>query len=488
MKIRNAETIRLTPRRAEGLVTAIDTLVVGLCVVAMRLTLPRIDVPGGTLRADGWSDLAATSWGLSGIVLAGILLVTLHHLGHYDRRRPSWQEVGDIAAWALLLGVIDGALALMAGVPLWVPVVCWGASAAALPVVRAHVRRRLDAVGLWRRPTVVVGTGDNAAQAARALLSEPSLGLSVVALADLGGDARRSGVIALGERSLPVMPLERLLAAPYEPTSMPHVVVAPDPDEMAACVAVFERLAATSCDVDFIPPLGGLPLAEARLARFVGSNVAAIRLRDRLSEPLSRFYKRAFDLVVGSALLVLAAPLVGAIALAILLVDGRPVFFWQRRVGMDGRPFACLKFRTMVRDAEARLAALLERDPAARAEWQRDHKLRVDPRISRVGEWLRRTSLDELPQLWNVLRGEMSLIGPRPVVEEELARYGDRAAFYLKTRPGLSGLWQVSGRNDVDYGQRVAMDCQYVRNWTPWWDLTLLLATVRVVLTRRGAY
>jgi len=142
----------------------------------------------------------------------------------------------------------------------------------------------------------------------------------------------------------------------------------------------------------------------------------------------------------------------------------------------------------MVRDAEARLDALLERDPAARAEWQRNHKLRVDPRISRVGDWLRRTSLDELPQLLNVLRGDMSLIGPRPVVEDELARYGDRAAFYLKTRPGLSGLWQVSGRNDVDYGQRVAMDCQYVRNWTPWWDLTLLLATVRVVLTRRGAY
>jgi undecaprenyl-phosphate galactose phosphotransferase len=176
------------------------------------------------------------------------------------------------------------------------------------------------------------------------------------------------------------------------------------------------------------------------------------------------------------------------LAAAILFLDGRPVFFFQRRIGMHGRPFPCLKFRTMVPDAEVRLQALLESDPAARAEWQRDRKLRNDPRVSRVGAWLRRTSLDELPQLFNVIRGEMSLIGPRPVVEEELRRYGPRAVFYLKTRPGLSGLWQVSGRNDLDYGHRVQLDCQYVRNWSPWWDVALLLATVRAVFTRRGAY
>jgi undecaprenyl-phosphate galactose phosphotransferase len=165
-----------------------------------------------------------------------------------------------------------------------------------------------------------------------------------------------------------------------------------------------------------------------------------------------------------------------------------PVFYRHERIGKGGRRFECLKFRTMVPDAGRVLDDYLAAHPEAEAAWRRDHKLRHDPRITRIGAWLRRTSLDELPQLINVMRGEMSLVGPRPVVAEELARYGDNIVYYVESTPGLTGLWQVSGRNDLDYRRRVHLDCWYVKNWSLWCDLVILFKTPRAVLRGNGAY
>jgi lipopolysaccharide/colanic/teichoic acid biosynthesis glycosyltransferase len=187
-------------------------------------------------------------------------------------------------------------------------------------------------------------------------------------------------------------------------------------------------------------------------------------------------------------LVVFLLPLLVAVALAVWMQDRGPVFFAQRRLGRGGRSFRCLKFRTMAVDAEARLDALLSRDPFARAEWARDQKLRKDPRVTRLGNFLRKSSLDELPQLFNVLRGEMNLVGPRPIVEAEICRYGRRYAHYCSVRPGITGLWQVSGRNDVSYRTRVAMDCLYATRRTLGLDLYILATTIPVVLGRRGSY
>ena len=180
-------------------------------------------------------------------------------------------------------------------------------------------------------------------------------------------------------------------------------------------------------------------------------------------------------------------PVIVAVAVMLRWERG-PILFSHRRVGHDGRSFQCLKFRSMVPDANRVLRDLLERHPELRAEWLRDHKLREDPRVTAVGRFLRRTSLDELPQLWNVIAGDMSLVGPRPVVCEELMRYGRCASMYLSTRPGLTGLWQVTGRNDTDYRRRVAQDVYYVRRQSLRLDLYILLKTVQVVLGRYGAY
>lgn len=197
--------------------------------------------------------------------------------------------------------------------------------------------------------------------------------------------------------------------------------------------------------------------------------------------------KRTLDILGALSIGVVFSPVIIA-AIAILKAQTGPVFFAHERVGRKGEVFRCYKFRTMVPNADAVLNELLENDTEARAEWLRDFKLRKDPRVTPMGRFLRKTSLDELPQLWNVLNGTMSLVGPRPVVREELMRYGRGARFYLVNRPGLTGLWQVSGRNDIDYSRRVALDRAYTENASLWLDFRIVVRTVWIVLRVKGAY
>jgi exopolysaccharide production protein ExoY len=188
-----------------------------------------------------------------------------------------------------------------------------------------------------------------------------------------------------------------------------------------------------------------------------------------------------------AVLLMLLSPVMLAIAWRIWREDGAPVLFAHWRVGQQGRLFRCLKFRTMVRRADLVLAEVLDKDPTAKDEWRRDHKLRNDPRVLSIGQFLRQTSLDELPQLFNVLRGEMHLVGPRPVVVQEIPRYGEHKRHYFAVKPGMTGLWQVSGRNNLTYAQRVALDARYVETRSLWMDLRILVRTVSVLVTRDGA-
>ena len=203
---------------------------------------------------------------------------------------------------------------------------------------------------------------------------------------------------------------------------------------------------------------------------------------------LEEILSEALNLAVALLALIFVAPVMLAIAVAVYAHDGGPVLFAHRRIGRGGRYFRCFKFRSMAVDAERRLAMVLAADPAARAEWERDHKLRDDPRVTRLGAFLRRTSLDELPQLLNVLRGEMSLVGPRPIVDAEAGKYGRRFETYCAVKPGITGLWQVSGRNDVSYRTRVALDCLYVQRRSVLLDGLIIAATIPAVLARRGSY
>lgn len=201
----------------------------------------------------------------------------------------------------------------------------------------------------------------------------------------------------------------------------------------------------------------------------------------------SNLLKRSLDFFGSLVLIIMLSPIFIIITFLVHL-DGGASLYAQKRVGYGGRVFKCLKFRSMVVDSKQRLQEVLANSPDAQAEWDKDCKLKNDPRITSIGSFLRKTSLDELPQLFNVLRGDMSLVGPRPVVGEELRKYGPLASKYFSTRPGMTGLWQVSGRNDTTYRERVSLDCYYVDNWKIHTDLFLLIKTLTVVFHGRGAY
>ena len=201
-------------------------------------------------------------------------------------------------------------------------------------------------------------------------------------------------------------------------------------------------------------------------------------------------HKSIVDIILSLIILSMVFPLFFIIPILIKLTDKGPIFYKQKRIGYKGKPFFIIKFRTMYPDAEKRLKEILEKDPKAREQWEKTWKLRNDPRITPIGKLLRKTSLDELPQFFNVLKGEMSVVGPRPVVEEELKKfYKDKAKYYISVKPGITGYWQVEGRSDIkDYEKRVEMDVWYVKNMSLWLDLKIIFKTLWVMLTRKGAY
>jgi lipopolysaccharide/colanic/teichoic acid biosynthesis glycosyltransferase len=197
--------------------------------------------------------------------------------------------------------------------------------------------------------------------------------------------------------------------------------------------------------------------------------------------------KRAFDIVVAGAALLFLAPVFLTVFALIKLTDQGPIFYRHTRVGRQGARFACLKFRTMATDSEERLAHILLTDPVAAAEWEQGQKLRSDPRITRLGAFLRKSSIDELPQLWNVLRGDMSIVGPRPITRAELNRYGKDRRYYLLVRPGITGLWQVSGRSSTGYEKRIRYDREYLEDWSWLGEFWILLMTIPAVLNTDDA-
>jgi exopolysaccharide production protein ExoY len=207
-----------------------------------------------------------------------------------------------------------------------------------------------------------------------------------------------------------------------------------------------------------------------------------------LSFPIGGIAKRSFDVSSALLALLILSPIFLMIMALVKLSDRGPAFYGHRRVGHNGRMFHCLKFRTMVMNGDEVLRQYLAANPEAAEEWKATRKLKNDPRVTAIGNVLRKLSLDELPQLINIIRGEMSVVGPRPVVDEELNYYESAASYYLSTRPGLTGLWQISGRNDVSYKERVDFDTQYVRNWSMMQDVSIIVKTIPAVCMSRGSY
>ena len=241
-------------------------------------------------------------------------------------------------------------------------------------------------------------------------------------------------------------------------------------------------------DILFVPDLMMLPLGHVGVEPFYTEKVFMLSIRNNLARRRNRLAKRIFDLVATVVGGLLILPILLILAVLVGIDNKGRIIFAHRRVGRKGKLFPCYKFQSMVPDAQERLEEYLAQNPEARKEWEESFKLTNDPRVTKLGAFLRKTSLDELPQLWNVLMGDMSLVGPRPIVTKEIERYGDYIREYYMVPPGITGMWQVNGRSDTTYEERVAMDTWYVRNWSVWIDLVYLFKTVKTVFTGKGAY
>lgn len=237
--------------------------------------------------------------------------------------------------------------------------------------------------------------------------------------------------------------------------------------------------------IEYIPSVRAFPVFGSRAISIGG--IGGFEMVNQGRMRAKRFQKRVLDTLLSIIAFVFFLPLFIILPILIKLTSSGPVFFRQKRLGRNGEPIYVWKFRSMYRDAEQRLKTLLESDSKARKEWSRHFKLDKDPRITPLGRFLRKTSLDEIPQLFNVISGDMALIGPRPIVEEEVVYYGNSFKIFSSVKPGVTGLWQVSGRSNTDYAQRVALDTYYVLNWSPWMDLWILVRTVYAVFLMRGA-
>ena len=394
-------------------------------------------------------------------------------LGHYSRRMPVWSELQQILAVSAVgaLGNAFLAFALHAESSRLLVIGVWGLFPMSIVAGRRLVRWLLEGAGLWRIPTLILGEGDAARDAAAALTSEPAMGYEIVGRIPQKASELRPGAVLWPQ-------IMRRFNAHL-------VILAPGVGEWPER-SVIDALVCQAVPFALIPPTEGLPVTDCTPTYFFSHDTVMLSYRNNLVQPVARAMKIAFDLTLASLMLLALSPAMLVIAVLVRR-DGGPALFGHTRIGAGGRPFRCLKFRSMVTNADEVLRDLLEQNPQAAEEWRETQKLRLDPRVTRIGAWLRKTSLDELPQLINVLRLEMSLVGPRPIVSAEVERYSSDISYYFETRPGVTGLWQVSGRNDTSYAHRIHLDSWYVKNWTMWHDIAILAKTLPAVLQRRGA-
>jgi Undecaprenyl-phosphate galactose phosphotransferase WbaP len=387
----------------------------------------------------------------------------------FDELTRSTRATFLVVAGLLLAGLLYGADAASQ----WTILTAGAVFAVATPVLRSLTRHVFSQFSWWRQPILVFETGPGARHVCEHFEKHPDLGLEPVLvrhdLHDNGAFHSHSQIGHLAAKHRAVC-----AAVPLNGASGPRTEAL-----LRECANTFPHLLV-------VPDMKGMLTTSAAVANLGG--LVGVRGGKNLLKPAPRVAKRLVDAALALLITLLCLPICVVIALAVKLTSRGPIFYGQQRVGQDRRPFLAWKFRTMRPNADEILAEYLATNPELREEWEKDHKLKDDPRVTTVGRFLRRTSLDELPQLWNILSGEMSLVGPRPIVEAEAEKYGPDFGRYLSVPPGLTGLWQVSGRNRTTYEERIRLDAHYVENWSLMFDTYILARTVKAVLTGDGAY
>ena len=431
------------------------------------------------------------------------LLIGSYSMGHYSRFKGLWEEWGELTKLSLsILGMTIGVLFIskISFSRAWI-LGSWALILISIPLMRCYKKTFLHKQGKWLTPAIVLGSGQNAVDAALALESDFNMGYRVVGLAEIDRlnttvEASADGLALTRSAKDPITRKEHVFALVHRKQDFlkiveetkPYFVLALEPGEFSKYQSFVSEVMLHSRNFSIIPPLKGVPLVGAEISPIFRHDVLHLKVSTNLSCWKANLSKRIFDIVFATVALVLLSPVLLIVA-AFIKSDGGSVFFSQRRAGYKGSTFGCLKFRSMRTDSDELLERLLASDYKLRQEYLDTQKLKDDPRITKIGKIIRKYSIDELPQLINVLIGQMSLVGPRPVRPDELlSHYGESADLYKSSPPGITGLWQVSGRNDLDYPTRVRLDAWYVQNQNFWGDLKLIGKTVGVVLRGEGAY
>lgn len=408
------------------------------------------------------------------LVSAGVL-VWFAYSRHYSVRMPFWLEAQKIASALGFALLVDGFLQFASKADisrLWL-ICSWIFSGFTIVGLRAYVRFIASKRGGFNIPTLLIGSGATAQQIQDALKTVPEMGYVVIAqIKNLPEEFMRAGSSW------------KHLSEKY---GAKHIIIALDGSDFNGTDKIMQKLSREPVSFSVAPPLQNLPVTGLIPQHFMNHNVMLLTHSHGINQTIPTFAKRVFDISVSSVALIALSPVMLLIA-GLIRLDGGSSLFGHKRLGRNGRTFPCLKFRTMVMGADEILKEHLKNNPEAAEEWNATQKLQNDPRVTRLGKFLRSTSLDELPQLINVLKGDMSLVGPRPIVRNEIEHYNNDIIHYYRVRPGITGLWQVSGRNDVSYAERVQMDSWYVRNWSLWHDIAIICKTFPAVLKRSGAY
>jgi len=422
----------------------------------------------------------------------GISILSLAHESLYTKRLPFWQETKQTVKGVTLAFLLTLAILFLGktsdAVSRSVLMLGYIASIILLPIGRLVVKTALTRIGLGVKPVLILGVGKTGEMVARTLIRDKFLGYQIIGFLDDDPNKRVTGA-KIDDTLIPVLgsfdDCDRLM----EQYGIRHLILAAPGMPARKLVELVNRLQRRAASVTVIPDLFGVPVIGVEAEHYFDDKMLSFRIRNRLASPWNMLAKRVFDLVVSTIVVVATLPLIAAISIAIRLDSRGPAIFSQHRIGQRGKEFDCYKFRTMYSNNEEILQKYLEGNPKAKRDWDKYAKLKgKDPRVTPVGHLLRKFSLDELPQLINVLKGDMSLVGPRPYLPRESAKLSDHAASILLSRPGVTGLWQVSGRNEIDFDGRMDLESWYVRNWSLWLDITILIRTIGVVLMRKGAY
>ena len=432
-------------------------------------------------------DYFFTIWWLPAIFIFFIAYERL-----YVRKYPFWDETRELLKAVTISTVAIFTLSMLGRTAEQISrltiLLLWVYSLLLYPLFRLIGKRMLYKIGLWKENVIIIGAGQAGLETAKGIHAQVHLGYNLIGFLD-DDDGKIGLDINIKGKAYKVFGKIRNFRKFINLLNVSTIIIAIPSFPIEKLAKLTNHVQKYAKNILLIPNVRGIALVNTELHHLFVQQLFLLKINNNLKTPLNRFIKRTFDIVLPILYLPVLIPFIAILGLLIKLDSSGPVFYRHTRIGRHGRPFSIYKFRSMYDDSEKRLGNILESGRSTKAEWETFYKLKDDPRITRMGKFLRRTSLDELPQIFNVLKGEMSLVGPRPVLKEEITKYyKEYAEYYHLVRPGITGLWQVSGRNDIDYDMRVSLDSWYVLNWSVWLDIVILFKTFRVVLKKEGAY